>query len=173
MQQLPLVMVLDNVRSAHNVGAIWRTAEAAGIERLVLVGVTPHPPTSDDHRLPHVAEHDRKAIAKTALGAETILQFKYYLKLTTALDDLKAAGYQLVALEQSAGAVDLFSYQPTFPLALIAGPEVDGLDRSTLKSMDQVVEIPISGRKESLNVSVAVGIALYQLRYKFGLAKDK
>lgn len=162
---LPLVLILDNVRSAHNVGAIWRTAEAAGIECLVLVGITPHPAIDNDTRLPYVAEKDTTAIVKTALGAEQRLPFTYESELVPTLRQLRSDGYQLVALEQSADSVSLFDYRPRWPLALVVGTETAGLNPTTLKLMDDVIEIPQFGHKESLNVASATAITLYFLRY--------
>lgn len=166
MKKLDVVVVLDNIRSAVNVGAIWRTAEAAGVTKLVLTGITPHPQVKDDHRLPYVAAKDEKQLAKTALGAEKILPFEYFADTETAIKALKQAGYRITAVEQSAGSIDLMSWQPRLPLALVLGPEVGGLSQSVLNACDEAVEIPMIGRKESLNVSVAAGILLYAVHQK-------
>lgn len=156
-------LVLDNVRSSYNVGAIWRTAEAAGVSQLWLCGITPHPPVDQDSRLPYVAAKAGAAIAKTALGAEKSLPFNFCPTTLDCLRDLKSQGCVIYGLEQSPQAKDLFEFRPSFPLALVVGNEPKGLSPAVLAACDQLLEIPMRGQKDSLNVSVATGIALYQL----------
>jgi 23S rRNA (guanosine2251-2'-O)-methyltransferase len=165
--KLPLILVLNNIRSAYNVGAIWRTADAAGIEQIITIGITPHPKLPKDPRLPHIIDLDIKALAKTALGAEHSLPFNHYDSLTIAAADLAIRGYKLCALEQSRNSESLFSLRPQFPMALILGSEPAGLSDSELALASQAIEIPQFGGKESLNVSVAAGVAVYFLRYFF------
>jgi 23S rRNA (guanosine2251-2'-O)-methyltransferase len=160
---MSLVLVLDNIRSAHNVGSILRTADAAGVERIICIGTTPHPALPDDPRPGHVASRNTAEIAKTALGAERSISISYEPELRTTLKTLRNNGYTIAALEQAEISVNLFDYSPSGPLALILGNEVDGVDLSTLENDDIVLEIPMKGLKESLNVSVAAGIAMYQL----------
>lgn len=162
--ELPLVLLLDNVRSTHNVGAILRTAEAAGLVKVVLCGLTPTPIRPRDERLPHVSQRAHEAIAKTALGAEKYVAWQYAEDAALAVKDFKQHGYKVYALEQAPGSTSLFDWQPRFPAVLTLGHEVDGTSRELLKLADDVVEIPMYGHKESLNVSVAAGVALYHLR---------
>jgi tRNA G18 (ribose-2'-O)-methylase SpoU len=163
MQKICLVAI--DVRSTHNVGAFFRTADAFSAS-VCLVGVTPYPkePTNEK-RLPHIAEKAHAQIAKTALGAEQSVPWRRFDDALSALHALKAEGYQLIALEQAPSSLPLQNFISTEPVALIVGEEVSGLSNDVLMLCDKIVEIPMSGTKESLNVSVAAGIGLYQLRY--------
>lgn len=163
-----VTLILHNIRSAHNVGAIFRTAEGFGVRRLVLSGYTPYPDLSlmsqPDPRLPHIREKLTAQIHKTALGAEAMVPFVRY----GALEDWLAANQQgerlpLLALEQSPQSVMLPNFAPPEQFALLLGEEVRGIDEATLAVCDAVVEIPMVGQKESFNVSVAAGIAMYGL----------
>lgn len=156
-----LILIAHNIRSAHNVGAIFRTAEGFGVERLILSGYTPYPATSDDTRLPHLAAKLTTQIHKTALGAETMLSFSYQAEPDLA--SLKAAGYVIAGLEQDACSIPLPNYTPPEKIALLLGEEVDGIGPVLRAACDVLLEIPMQGRKESFNVSVATGIALYGL----------
>ncbi len=165
------VLILHNIRSAHNVGALFRTADGAGLARHVsqsdagggvsiyLSGYTACPPKKGAL---YLTDAD-KALQKTALGAEGFVSWKKVASLTPLLGNLKRAGYQLVALEQAPGSRDYRSYHPLKKVALIVGNEVRGVDSRVLKQCDAIVEIPMRGQKNSLNVSVATGIALYQI----------
>lgn len=159
--------MLTNIRSVYNTGAIWRTADAAGIQQIITVGITPRPLQTADPRLPHIADRATQALAKTALGAEKNLPFLHFESLREALSHLRSDGYSICALEQHQSATNLFQYQPSFPLALVLGPELDGLTADELRLSDRIIQIPQYGQKESLNVSVAAGIATYFLRYYF------
>lgn len=170
MNDFPLTLILHDIRSAQNVGSILRTADAAGVERVITCGYTPHPAYPGDPRPPHIADVNTRAIAKTALGAEQTVAHTHYETLGHALADLRHNHYRIAALEQAETAVNLFDFHPTGPLALILGNEVDGVPPAVLAESDIILEIPMVGRKESLNVSVAAGIAIYQLR--FGLLPD-
>ncbi len=145
----PAALVLDNVRSLHNVGAAFRTADAFGIERVVLVGITGTPP----HR----------EIFKTALGAENTVDWVHFPAAAEAADYLKQEGYDLIALEQTTGSGNLLAFQPAADqkYAFVFGNEVDGVSDELLARCDQAVEIPQFGTKHSLNVSVCFGIVLY------------
>ncbi|MBU6451408.1 MAG: hypothetical protein KGS72_06500 [Cyanobacteria bacterium REEB67] len=149
----PLVVVLDNIRSLHNVGAIFRTADAAGFSRLYLCGMTGVPP--------------RNEIAKVSLGAETWMPFGYQIFLPAAVMPLKKKGYQIVALEKCDGSTGLYeslkAEKLQLPLALIVGNEVGGLSHEGVAMADQICHLNMRGRKESLNVSVAFGVASYFL----------
>lgn len=157
-----IVVVAHNIRSTHNVGSLFRTAEGLGIAKLFLTGYTPYPLLSNDARLPHIAQKLHDQIHKTALGAEELVDFTY--EETPPLEELRQRGYRIVALEQAPTSTPLQSYQPSDKIALILGEEVHGIDPHILAHCDDIVEIPMFGKKESFNVSVAAGISLYQLR---------
>lgn len=154
-----LVLVLHDIRSAHNVGAMFRTADGAGVSEIILSGYTPTPPKKDAL---YLTDAD-KAMKKTALGAEESMPWKKVASLTRLLNRLKKDGYERVALEQDARSVDYQKYRPKKNVALVVGNEVLGVDAKTLKRCDVILEIPMYGKKNSLNVSVATGIALYQI----------
>lgn len=162
MTQMPRIIVIaHNIRSTHNVGAIFRTAEGFGIEKIILSGYTPYPTLPRDTRLPHLSAKLTKDIHKTALGAEEIVAFEYHER--PPLDNLKQAGYHLTALEQAPHSQNLRTFTASSDIALVIGEEVDGVPEWLLNECETVLEIPMVGRKESFNVSVATGIALYQL----------
>lgn len=161
-----VTLILDNIRSAHNVGAIVRSSAAFGIGEVIAVGITPYPCISGDRRLPHIAAKAERMIAKTALGGEKQVTFQYFEKIGSAIKDQRRRGQYVYALEQAASAYQLASFQPQTPCALILGNEVSGLASATLKNCDACIEIPLSGTKESLNVAVAAGIALYDFQQK-------
>lgn len=160
-----VIVVLDNVRSAYNVGAILRTLDAVGGEALVCCGITPYPDLGEkDSRSPVVRTSNAKQIAKSALGAEDAMEISHATSALSAVESLQLDTF-VVALEQSDAAVDLFEIAPPAgrPIALMLGSETDGIDPAVLAMCDAVAEIPMRGTKESLNVSVAAGIALYHL----------
>lgn len=164
VKPMELTLVLHNLRSCHNVGAILRTADAVGVVHVIAVGTTPYPEVPGDTRPPHVIRNNTKLIAKTALGAETTVAVSYNTNIKESLNALKNDGVTVVALELAPGAVDLFEYTPPVgPLALVLGPEVTGIPSDDLAVCDAVLAIPMHGTKESLNVSVAAGVAMYQL----------
>lgn len=163
MTDRKIILIVDNVRSANNVGSIWRTAEAAGVSKMLLCGITPHPAVPGDTRPPYVVDRTSLAIAKTALGAQDQLPFEYYSSTAEAVASAKQGGCKIVALEQTPDSTNLMEFQPQFPLAIIIGHERAGVDASL--PIDAAIEIPMLGRKESLNVAVATGIALYHLRF--------
>lgn len=155
-------MIAHNIRSTHNVGSIFRTCEGFGVARLILSGYTPYPTLPDDSRLPHIARKITDQIHKTALGAESMLPFEHCE--VPPLGTLKNDGYRLVALEQATRSVPLADYKAPNKVVLLLGEEVAGITPELLAACDDVVEIPMAGRKESFNVSVSAGIALYSLR---------
>ena len=148
-----VAVLLHNIRSAHNVGSIFRTADAAGASTVYLSGYTPTP--LDRFGRPH------KEIAKTALGGEVSVIWKYYKSPVSVVTALKKKGWNIVAVEQDARSIDYRSYRMAAPTLLILGNEVRGVSKSLLKRCDAVLEIPMRGKKESLNVSVAAGIVLF------------
>ena len=156
-----IIVIAHNIRSTHNVGAIFRTAEGFGANKIILSGYTPYPKMPNDSRLPHIAQKLHNQIHKTALDAETIVPFEYTEALD--LDQFKKAGYRLVALEQDPKSKMLTTYKAPEKVALLIGEEVHGIEAKYLAQCDDILEIPMKGKKESFNVSVATGIALYQL----------
>jgi tRNA G18 (ribose-2'-O)-methylase SpoU len=156
-----IIVIAHNIRSTHNVGAIFRTSEGFGVEKIILSGYTPYPRIANDSRLPHIADKLTDQIHKTALGAEEMVPFVY--ESAPNLDSLKAQGYTIVGLEQDARSVILPDYQPPGKIVLLLGEEVEGLIAELRAACDALIEIPMKGKKESFNVSVAAGIALYQL----------
>ncbi len=155
-----IIVIAHNIRSTHNVGSIFRTADGLGVERIVLTGYTPYPAHSSDQRLPHLAAKITKQIDKTALGATASVPFEHYDNLLTWLD---INTLPLVALEQSERSHNLADFTPPEEFVLILGEEVDGISDELLAKCDEILEIPMKGLKESFNVSVAAGIALYGL----------
>jgi len=145
------VVVLDCIRSLHNVGAVFRTADAAGFSGLHLCGYTGTPP-------------DRR-IEKVSLGAEEWIEWQHWESTKECLEYLKSEGFTVVALEQSNESVDIFThdFSPYNRVALVLGNEVEGVSDDILQLVDIIAEIPMHGQKQSLNVSVAAGIAMYQL----------
>jgi len=156
-----IIIIAHNIRSTHNVGSIFRTSEGFGVQKLILSGYTPHPRTASDTRLPHIADKLTRQIHKTALGAEEIVPFEYHE--TPPIDKLRQAGYKIIGLEQDARAHMLPDYSRPDKIALLLGEEVEGITRNLRDMCDDLIEIPMHGQKESFNVSVAAGIALYAL----------
>lgn len=148
-------LVLDNIRSVHNVGSIFRTAETLGIAKIYCVGSTPLPVDRFGQR--------RKDFAKVALGAEDMVQWEYALHGPALAKKLKKDGFKLIALEQADGSKDYKKVTAAKKCAIILGAEVDGVSPELLALADTVAEIPLMGTKESLNVSVAAGIFMYRL----------
>ena len=159
-----IIVIAHNIRSTHNVGAIFRTAEGFGVSKIILSGYSPYPTLQNDTRLPHIAQKLTNQIHKTALGAEEIVPFEYYETLNLA--QLKTEGYRIVALEQDERSIALPSYKSPEKVALLLGEEVEGIAADLLVQCEDIIEIPMVGKKESYNASVATGIALYQLAYK-------
>ncbi|HVU79973.1 MAG TPA: RNA methyltransferase [Candidatus Paceibacterota bacterium] len=150
-------LILHNIRSVHNVGSIFRTADAAGVSKIILSGYTPGP--IDRFKLP------RKDFAKVSLGAEKTIFWSQTKTLAQAIRQLKKENYFVAAVEQDKRSTSLFDFKAPKdkPLALVLGNEVRGISKQGLALCDAVVEIPMRGKKESLNVSVAAGIALFTL----------
>ncbi len=156
-----IILLVHNIRSTHNVGSLLRTAEGFGVSRVIFSGYTPYPTLSNDSRLPHIHEKLTQQIHKTALGAETIVSFEY--AKIPPLTHLKEAGYRIVGLEQDERSVPLDTYVAPAKLALLIGEEVSGITDELRRACEDIIEIPMQGRKESFNVSVATGVALYAL----------
>ncbi|MEN9614267.1 MAG: hypothetical protein RLZZ347_574 [Candidatus Parcubacteria bacterium] len=150
-----VVLILDNIRSAHNVGSIFRTADAVGVEKIFLCGTTPSPIDRFGR--------ERSDIAKVALGAEKHIAYESVASTKEAVLMLKADGYQIIAIEQAPGSVDYKKVEPKNPVAFVLGTEVTGLSKEILDLCDVIAEIPMAGDKESLNVVVAGGVALFRM----------
>src|SRR5436305_8246516 len=157
---LPAAVLLDNVRSMYNVGAFFRADDGVDLEKACLCVITAHPP--------------KKAISKTALGAEETVRWEHDWDAVHMAEALRRSGYELAAIETSLNAVDLFEWQPRFPVCVAFGHEVDGLRPELLAMADTHVRIPMLGQKRSLNVATAGGVVLYELLRKYlGLRADR
>lgn len=158
-----IILVVHNIRSTHNVGAFFRTCDGFGVTKIIFSGYTPYPTLENDTRLPHFADKLTRQIHKTALGAETVVPFERHEE--PPIEELRASGYRIVGLEQDERSVMLQDYTPTDKIALLLGNEIDGIYPELRAQCDDLIEIPMQGMKESFNVSVATGIALYGLLY--------
>lgn len=163
-----ITLLLHNIRSTYNVGSIFRSAEGFGVKRIILTGYTPYPSYAGDTRLPHLAEKITNQIRKTALGAEAMVPFTYY---ETVNEFIENNSLPLVGLEQASNSVNLRDFTSPAALALVVGEEVHGIEPYLLDKCSVTLEIPMRGAKESFNVSVATGIALYQLTASCSAAK--
>ena len=155
-QKLPLVVVLDNVRSLHNVGSVFRTSDAFRVERVLLCGITATPPSAEIH--------------KTALGAEDVVEWQYFADTMEAVASLKGQGYEVFSIEQCNGSIPLqdFATQPGKRYAVIMGNEVKGVQQQVVDASDGAIEIPQFGTKHSLNVSVTAGMIIWEFAKKLG-----
>lgn len=149
------ILILPDIRSAINIGAIFRTADAVGISKIFLTGFTPRP-TDKFGRI-------QKDIAKSALGAETWIPWEYKKMIIPLLNSLKKNGYQIIAIEQDQRSIDYRKVSVSQKVAIIMGPEVTGLSKKVLDKCDIIAQIPMHGKKESLNVSVACGVSLFRI----------
>jgi len=158
-EKFPAVLVLDNIRSAYNVGAIFRTADGFLLEKLVLCGITPTPPN--------------KEIYKTAIGAENSMEWVYEKEITTALEKLKNEGYTILGLEQTSNSITLnnWDWKEGTKFALVLGNEVEGISESALPFCEKFIEIPQNGTKHSFNVSVAAGMLIWDMIKKIQYEK--
>jgi tRNA G18 (ribose-2'-O)-methylase SpoU len=152
--KFPLIVIMDDIRSMHNVGSVFRTCDAFGIQSVLLCGYTPCPPHRDIH--------------KTALGATETVNWQYFGSTIEAIQSCRDQGYAIVAVEQTHGSISLeqFNYSGQ-PLALIFGNEVGGVCQPALGAADQYLEIPQWGTKHSLNISVSAGVVLWEMVRKF------
>jgi len=152
-ERYPIVAILDNIRSAYNVGSMFRTAECAYISKLVLCGITPHPP------------HPK--IEKTALGTTNLVPWSYFENTLDAVKNFKNKGFKIAVLEITEKSIPVQSIEKSFfPLALVIGNEVTGVSEEVFPEADLILEIPLYGEKESLNVALAFGIAIFLLLEK-------
>lgn len=160
-----IALIAHNLRSTHNVGSLFRTAEGLGVAKLWLTGYTPHPATEADERLPHIVDKLTNQIHKTALGTEKMLEWAYETDIESVVNKLRRDGYTIAAIEQFSGSIPLHTYNANEDIAVIIGREVEGIEPEVLALCDVILEIPMDGRKESFNVVQAASMALYQLRF--------
>jgi len=158
-----IILIAHNIRSTHNVGSLLRTSDGLGVRTLVLSGYSPYPAIKHDSRLPHIRDKITRDIHKTALGAEEFVNFEHCDNVAQKINDLKSAGFRIVGLEQDDKSIQLPDYMPPGKIALLLGEEVHGIEAELRVLCDDIIEIPMSGQKESFNVSVAAGITLYHL----------
>ena len=151
--KLPVTVLLDNVRSMYNVGSFFRTVDAAAAESLILTGITAFPP--------------QPGIAKTALGAEESVRWEQGPDAAPLIERLRTRNYQIAAIETTPYAVDLFHWNPAFPVCIVFGHEVDGIRPDISALCDVHIRIPMLGRKHSLNVATAGGVVLFELLRKY------
>jgi len=156
-----IIVIAHNIRSTHNIGSIFRTCEGFGVKQIILSGYTPYPKLENDSRLPHIVDKLAKDIHKTALGAENLVPYVY--ESEPDFDRLRRDGFTIAGLEQSEESIFLPGYKAPEKIALLIGEEVNGISKDLQAECDVLLEIPMKGQKESFNVSVATGIALYAL----------
>jgi tRNA G18 (ribose-2'-O)-methylase SpoU len=154
-QKPKICLALDNIRSTHNVGSIFRTADAIGVNKIYLCGVTPSPIDRFGR--------ERKDIAKVALGAEKNIEWENSDDIISLIKKMKKLGYKIIALEQDKNSINYKKVKVDNDAFIILGEETKGIKREILDLCDHIVEIPMKGNKESLNVSVATGVLLYTL----------
>lgn len=159
MKNKELFLILHDIRSAYNVGAIFRSADGAGVSKIYLTGYTPIPAFSDKENKTQA----EKMLEKTALGAEKSVSWEQCENLDILLEKLQKENCTIIALEKTISAIEIGKYSCIFPAALILGNEVEGVSEDVLRRCDTIISIPMRGEKESLNVSVAAGIAIYEL----------
>ncbi len=151
--RLPVSVLLDNVRSMYNVGAFFRLADGAGLEKLYLGGITAYPPKS--------------GISKTALGAEERVAWEHSWDPVPWIEKLRGCGHEIAAVETALRSVDLYDWQPRFPVCLLFGHEVEGLRPELIARADTCIRIPMLGAKHSLNVATAGGVVVYELLRRY------
>lgn len=156
-EKLPLVVVLDNVRSMNNIGSVFRTGDAFRIECLHLCGISAQPPHKDIH--------------KTALGAENSVEWKYFTNTIDSVVELKSRGYKIIAIEQATESISISEYifSRENKYAVIFGNEINGVDQEIIDICDDCIEIPQFGTKHSLNISVSAGIIIWEILKKLDI----
>jgi 23S rRNA (guanosine2251-2'-O)-methyltransferase len=157
-----VIVIAHDLRSNYNVGSILRTCDGLGVAKFVATGTTPFPRLKNDDRLPHVSKRADEQIAKTALGAEQSVKIQHG-DIFELINELKTQGIAIYGLEQANSSVSLSDFKPVGNFALIVGSEPVGINVKILTLCDQIIEIPMKGKKESFNVSVAAAIALWHL----------
>lgn len=160
-----IIIIAHNIRSCENVGSILRTADAMAIDKVYFTGLTPYPEQKNDKRLPHIIRANHNKISKSALGAEKSQLNEHHDNLSRLLKILKARDYKICGLEQDRKSEPLMSLKDKNKIAIILGNEVRGLSENELRTCDCVIEIPMLGQKESLNVAQAAGITMFYARF--------
>ena len=160
-----IVLIAHNIRSTHNVGSLLRTAEGLGVKTVYLTGYTPFPLKQSDPRLPHLVKKVDKQISKTALGAEQLVNWQHEESVNQVIKILKADGFSVCALEQTAESVNLTKFETPEKVAILVGREVEGIEPEVLRLCDKVLEIPMFGKKESFNVAQAAAMAMFYCRF--------
>ncbi|MBA3679382.1 TrmH family RNA methyltransferase [Candidatus Saccharibacteria bacterium] len=165
MKEIKLVLILSDVRSCYNVGSIFRTADASGVSEVVCCGITPYPRLANDRRPEKIIANNTKMIHKTALDAENSVKYSHFDSVIDVINQYKKLDFEIIALENKVpNTQNIFQFKSIRKnIVLVLGSETSGLDNSILKLCSSTVEIPMRGIKNSLNVSVATGIALYAL----------
>jgi len=148
-KELPFYVICDNIRSLENIGSIFRTADALGIDKIFLCGICGKPPNFK--------------ISKSALGSEKRIDWEYHILGWKLVEKLKRNKVSVIALEQTKKSLLYTKFKPNFPLALVVGNEIKGVSPSILKRVDKIIYLPMFGKKESLNVAVSFGIASYEI----------
>ncbi|MEK7471732.1 MAG: TrmH family RNA methyltransferase [Patescibacteria group bacterium] len=161
---MEVVLIAHDIRSSHNIGSLARSADSFGVKTIYCTGITPYIRAEQDERLPHIRNKIIADIHKTALGAEATVDILHKPNLKSLFSSLRKDGFDIIALEQSESSVPLKSFNATKRIALLLGTETTGLPTVLVTLCDQVLEIPMLGKKESLNVSVAGAIAMYELK---------
>lgn len=160
-----IVLLVHDIRSCHNVGSLLRTAEGLGVAKVYFSGYTPYPTEPTDSRLPYIHQKLTKQIHKTALGAEIAQPWEHVDSAAVLIAELRSNGFTVLGLEQSCTSTSLPTYEAPGKVALLLGREVEGVSEELLKLVDETLEIPMYGTKESYNVVQAAAMALYQLRF--------
>ena len=156
--KMPVIVVLENIRSAYNVGSVFRTADAFLVEAIYIIGYSAKPP--------------HKEIKKTALGAEETVTWKYFKTSSEAINDLRSQNFKVFAIEQVRDSISLEKFEIKSPLAVVFGNEVTGVEQSTIHLCDGCIEIPQLGMKHSLNIATAAGVVIWEIvRTRMGIAK--
>jgi len=160
IKRMPVVVVLDSIRSSYNVGSIFRTSDGAMIEKLILCGYTPTP--------------ENKEVLKTALGSTDSINWEYYKDIKEAIINYRNKGYKICALELTENNINYYDIKESdYPLCLVIGNEINGIQQDVLDICDIAIEIPQYGIKQSLNVAIAYGISVYELRKIFDRYAEK
>ena len=164
---IEIVLIVHNLRSSHNVGSLLRTADGLGVSKVFLTGYSPHPIGKNDKRMPHLANKTAKQISKTALGAETSVNWEHVDDVFSVINKLRGDGFEICALEQSKKSIKLPDFKPAGKIVLTVGREVEGIEPEILELSDVILEIPMFGEKESFNVVQAAAMALYHCRFDY------
>lgn len=158
-----IIVIAEDMRSTHNVGALLRTCDGLGVHKVYLCGITPYPRLNNDTRLPHIAQKLHNQIRKTALGAEESMSWEHTEHVEEVIQAYRDNGWRIACLEQASNSLSLKDYKLSHDTVLILGTEVTGVKASTMQLCDDVIEIPMHGKKESFNVVIAAAMALYAL----------